>query len=179
MLASNSRCRCRKERSLTMTPSQGAAQGAPWWLTIVLPLIAAVSTHFLTLHRERQKRGSDWSQRWLDDAKKLLAKISDSAIQHYIDVDSVAKTSVSAALIISDIKRLGGLIYEATCVAPSDSKVTSDALSAFNAIITDPDDFQDAARAVRPGNDAVCGQIRTCEQMLATALMKQRRRRTD
>jgi hypothetical protein len=162
-----------------MASSQGAVQGAPWWLTIALPFIAVVVTHFLTLHRERQKRGSDWHQRWLDDTKKLLAKISDSAIQHYVDADSVAKTSVSAALIISDIKRLGGLIYEATCVVPSDSKVTSDALSALNAIITDPDDFQDPARAVRLGNDVVCGQIRACEQMLMTALMKQRKRRED
>ena len=157
-----------------MSGAGEGSQGAPWWLTVTLPFLSAAVTHYFTQWRERKKRDNDWQLKWLDDTKKLLAKISDSAIQHYIDPASEPKTAVSAALIISDIKRLSGLIGEARCSVSSDSKVTSDALHAFNTTITDPEDFQDTGRSVRPGNDAICAQIRACEQVLLTVIQKPR-----
>ncbi|QNN46531.1 hypothetical protein H9L17_15440 [Thermomonas brevis] len=160
-----------------MGASQGAAAGAPWWLTICLPILTAVIAHHLTLHRERQKSGRDWQQRWLDDAKKLISKISDSAVSHYVDSGAIVKTPVSASLIISDIKRLGGLLREASCLDPSHAKLTFDALAAFNDSITAPDDFQDASRQVRDPNDGLCTRIQECEQALLVVIQKPRKKR--
>jgi len=139
--------------------------------------LGAFISHYLTQRRERTKADGDWHQKWMADVKALIAKISDNAILHYIDDSSVQKTATSAALIISDIKRLGAVIDEASCCVPSDSKATSDSLRAFNAAITDPEDFQDIRRSARLGNDEVCARIRACEQALLSAIKKPRRKK--
>jgi hypothetical protein len=155
----------------------GSSQGAPWWLTIFLPIVTAAITHYLTLNRERQKTGRDWHQKWLDDSKKLISKVSDSAVQHYVDNSSLAKTSVSASLIISDIKRIGGLLRESTCLNATDSKSTFDALRDFNNAITSPDDFQDSQREIRGPDDILLARIRECEHVLIGFLNKPRKRK--
>jgi hypothetical protein len=154
-----------------------ASQGAPWWLTILLPILTAATTHFLTLHRERQKTGREWNQRWFDDSKKLISKVSDNAIQHYVDAAAFGKTPVSASLIISDIKRIGSLLREATCLESSDSKLTFDAFNAFKDAITEPHDFQDPQRQARVSDDGLLVRIRECEDALIASLSKPRRRR--
>ncbi|MCF7220763.1 hypothetical protein [Marilutibacter chinensis] len=167
----------RRDHTEMGAASGGVASGAPWWLTIVLPIITALIAHHLTVLRERSKHDRDWLGKWHGDAKMLLAKISNSAIQHYVDSDSVRKTALSAGLIISDIRRLRVLVHEAVCIDPSDSKITTDAIHAFDEAISSHDDFQNTERVTLLATDTVCTSIRACEEQLAKALGRPRKRR--
>jgi len=152
-----------------------ATSGAPWWLTISLPILASIATHFLTVWRERSKSQNEWCLRWQADTRTLVEKISDSATRHYIDKDSIAKTEVSAALIINDIRRLRSLVATACCVLGSDAKRTSDALRFFDDAITLQEDFQNPARVVRNASSPIIGSIGKAEEALLDALRSRRK----
>lgn len=153
--------------------------GAPLWLMILLPVITAVVTHLFTLFRERRRADAEWHSTWIREAKTLLTKISDQAISHYVNSDAIARSPASAALILSDIKRLGVLIRESRCVDPTDAKVTADALALLNTAVTGPDDFQNINRTPLAATDPVCAEIMSCEHSLLNALNKKRKRRSE
>ncbi len=152
-----------------------ATSGAPWWLTISLPILASIATHFLTVWRERSKSQNEWWSEWQANTKALVEKISDSATKHYIDNDSIAKTEVSAALIINDIRRLRSLVATARCVSDSDAKRTADALRFFDDSITLQEDFQNPARVARHAGSPIIGSIGKAEESLLDALRARRK----
>lgn len=151
--------------------------GAPWWLVVSLPIVVAIATHFLTLSRERSKARNEWSARWLDDAKTSVHKISNDALTHYVAADAIAKTPVSAALIVSEIRRLNQHVCETLCVNSGDAKRTADALRAFNNAITLQEDFQDPQRQCRDATSPVITAIRDAEEALLNALAVPRKRK--
>lgn len=153
------------------------ASGAPWWLTISLPILAVIVTHIFTLLRERSKARNDWSTRWLRDVRASVHQISNDAITHYVAADAISKTPVSAALIVSKIRRLNQDVFCTSCVNGSDAKRTADALRFFNNAITLQDDFQDPGRKCRDAASPLITGIRDAEEALLNALALSRRRK--
>lgn len=136
------------------------ASGAPWWLTILLPILAAIASHFLTLLREWSKARNEWFARWLDEVRASVHKISNDALTHYVAEDAISKTPVSAALIVSEIRRLSQRISGTQCINSGDAKRTADALRNFNNAITLQEDFQDPQRSCRVATSPLITAIR-------------------
>jgi hypothetical protein len=155
-----------------MATEQG---GVPWWSNIVVAAVSIAGTHLFTLRRERTKSEREWRNGWVGDARSLVAKISDAAIQHYVDEQSLADTSRSAGIILNDLKRLGQVLRDATCVDPSDTKRTMSAFREYHDCISGSEDFQDSKRAVRKVDDAVCERIRELELELVGLVRRPRR----
>lgn len=151
-----------------------ASGGAPWWVTVVLMLVSAGVTHTLTVWRERRKVQREKLSNWECNCLSLVGKITDSAIEHYVDHKSFDDTPKSAALILSDLKRLGQLLREFNCVMPPDMKVTMDNFRAYHSAITGPEDFQDVSRVGRAASDLLCEAIRDIESSLKDAIKKPR-----
>lgn len=152
-----------------------ASGGAPWWVTGVLTLVSVGATHFFTVSRERGKAGRERVDRWRVECLALVAKITDASITHYVDQKSFADTPKSAALILSDLKRLSHLLRESHCVAVSETKKTMDLFRAYHTTITGPEEFQDTGRVSRAANDPLCDSIRDIEGELKKAIKKPRK----
>jgi hypothetical protein len=163
----------RKKRG--RTDVAGEERGAPWWFTLVVALTSIAITHCITTWRERSKNKKEWRDRWVSEVRVLITKISDASVQHYVDAQSLADTSRSAGLIVSDLKRLGQLLREAVCIESGDTKKTMDVYRAYHAEITGPEDFQDPGRIVKGVNDDVCEGIRDLEAQLVSWVKKPRR----
>lgn len=150
-------------------------KGTPWWFTLSLTAFSILVTHFFTIWRERAKNRIEWHDKWVSDTRSLIIKISDAAIQHYVDSRSFEETGRSAGLILSDLKRLGHSLREPVCIDGSDTKKTMDLYRAYHAEISDPEDFQNATREVKAVNDPLCGRIRDIEADLIASLKNPRK----
>lgn len=155
----------------------GGAAGTPWWLTLLLMAASAALGHLLAVRREKEKYEKDAISRWRDEARVLVQRISDAAIEHYVDASFVAKTPVSAALIISHIRRLRQLIGETVCLDAADAKPTRDALDDFDDAITGGEEFQDEQRAPLGPHHEICQRIRASETQVLISVARPRRRR--
>lgn len=154
----------------------GAEQGGvPWWSNIVVAVLSIAGTHMFTMHREGKKSEREWRNRWVEDTRGLLAKISDAAIQHYVDRQSLDDTARSAGVILNDLKRLGQVLRDNVCIEPSDMKRTMDVYKDYHATISGEEDFQDSGRALRNVNDPLCEQVRELESRLVMLVRRPRR----
>lgn len=149
--------------------------GTPIWLTLLLSIGAVLATHFLTTWREWKKRTREELSKWKDDCNTLLTEIVDSAIAHYSDPSSLDSTGASSLRILTLLKRFGSRMRDVACVDSSDTKGMTDAIGSMRDTITLPDDFQDKARAIRPANDLLLGQIHDCEQRLRDNIRRPRK----
>lgn len=152
--------------------------GTPLWLTLFLQLLTIGGTHLLTRGRERTKKRDEVVKDWRQQQQSLLSECVELARDHYSNPSSLSGTQVSAARIISKLKKFRNLYSDVTTVSASDAAEGKRLYIQLNDLITGNDDFQDVSRNARPMNDPIFDLIEECEEALRRNLQKERTART-
>lgn len=151
--------------------------GTPLWVTILIAFITLLGGHFLTLFRDKASIRRERRETWLSACNDLMDEIEDDATTHYFDEKSIESTVVSAAKINNSLKRLGALARELPPKDTSDKAQLEKILRQLRDLITDPPDFQDCNRKVRPAKDSLVDDIGGCVQSIKSNLRKPRKKK--
>lgn len=149
--------------------------GTPLWASLLLSIGAVISTHFLTRWRDRTRSQDDELSRWRGVVESSLESITQAAISHYCDTQSLGSTLLSSQRILIDLKRLDRKLFQFRCSDSSCTATARNLLTRYHQAITLPDDFQDPNRSLRPANDAVIGEIAELEGLLRDNLKLRRK----
>lgn len=148
--------------------------GTPLWLTLVLQVVTLGGTHLLTLWRERFKKRDEILKDWRQQQETLLSECVELSKDHYSNPSSISGTQVSAARIISKLKRFRNRYRDVATVDTSDAVESNRLYVQLNDLITGQNDFQDDARTARPMSDPIFDSIEECEEALRQNLYKKR-----